>query len=94
MATEPVALLQRCRCPQASLPAVVSALCTGFAHISCAAACDLCGVAAAAGDGFVDRAEFEALYRQLFPAASQEAMGRAFAALDLEGAGRVDIISW
>lgn len=46
------------------------------------------------GDGFVDRAEFEALYRQLFPAASQEAMGRAFAALDLEGAGRVDIISW
>ena len=42
----------------------------------------------------MDRAEFEALYRQLFPAASQEAMARAFASLDLERAGKVDIISW
>jgi hypothetical protein len=53
-----------------------------------------CHAAAAAGDGFVDRGEFEALYKQLFPKASQEGIDRAFASLDLEGNGKVDIISW
>jgi hypothetical protein len=46
------------------------------------------------GDGFVTRAEFDVLYRQLFPGAAADAPGRAFATLDVEGAGRVDIISW
>ncbi|KAF6251337.1 FAD-linked oxidoreductase-like protein [Scenedesmus sp. NREL 46B-D3] len=46
------------------------------------------------GDGFVDRVEFDALYKQLFPAASQETINRAFASLDWEGNGKVDIISW
>jgi Ca2+-binding EF-hand superfamily protein len=47
-----------------------------------------------AGDGFVDRGEFEVLYKQLFPTAPQDAVARAFASLDLEGNGKVDIISW
>eukprot|EP00882_Tetradesmus_deserticola_P004911 GHRQ01005174.1.p1 GENE.GHRQ01005174.1~~GHRQ01005174.1.p1 ORF type:complete len:485 (+),score=244.36 GHRQ01005174.1:73-1455(+) len=46
------------------------------------------------GDGFVDRGEFDTLYKQLFPAASQETIDRAFASLDWEGNGKVDIISW
>eukprot|EP00879_Flechtneria_rotunda_P002759 GHRR01002968.1.p1 GENE.GHRR01002968.1~~GHRR01002968.1.p1 ORF type:complete len:566 (+),score=216.84 GHRR01002968.1:798-2495(+) len=46
------------------------------------------------GDGFVDKEEFEALYKQLFPAARPDQVARAFATLDLEGQGKIDIISW
>jgi proline dehydrogenase len=46
------------------------------------------------GDGFVDYGEFNALYRQLFPASSQQHVERAFKTLDLEGNGKIDIISW
>lgn len=42
----------------------------------------------------MDAAEFAALYRQLFPAATDDTIARAFATLDVEGAGRVDIIAW
>jgi hypothetical protein len=42
----------------------------------------------------VTREEFGRLYGSLFPKAQAGSAARAFAALDLEGAGRVDIISW
>lgn len=40
------------------------------------------------------RAEFEALYTKLFPSAPASVVANAFASLDVEGAGRVDLISW
>lgn len=40
------------------------------------------------------RDEFEVLFRSIFPKAQPGSADRAFAALDLEGAGKVDIISW
>ncbi|KAF8071105.1 hypothetical protein HT031_001187 [Scenedesmus sp. PABB004] len=46
------------------------------------------------GDGFVDRREFGVLYEQLFPGAPPDVVDAAFATLDLEAAGRVDIVSW
>jgi hypothetical protein len=51
-------------------------------------------LAIAAGDGFVDQQEFEALYLQLFPHSPPDRVQSAFSQLDLEGNGRVDIISW
>jgi hypothetical protein len=42
----------------------------------------------------VSSAEFAALHAALFPKAQPGSADRAFGALDLEGAGRVDIISW
>jgi hypothetical protein len=47
-----------------------------------------------AGDGFVTRSEFERLYRAILPKAQPGNSDRAFAALDLEGNGKVDIVSW
>lgn len=39
-------------------------------------------------------AEFEQLYRQLFPNPRPDEVRRRFDEIDLEGNGRVDIISW
>lgn len=47
-----------------------------------------------AGDGFVTRSEFERLFAALLPRAQPGSSDRAFAALDLEGNGKVDIVSW
>eukprot|EP00878_Enallax_costatus_P012186 GHUV01012726.1.p1 GENE.GHUV01012726.1~~GHUV01012726.1.p1 ORF type:complete len:543 (+),score=186.85 GHUV01012726.1:393-2021(+) len=46
------------------------------------------------GDGFVDADEFASLYKQLFPTAQPDRVERAFKTLDLEGNGKVDVISW
>lgn len=47
-----------------------------------------------AGDGFVTRSEFQQLFRAILPKAQPSSSDRAFAALDLEGNGKVDIVSW
>lgn len=46
------------------------------------------------GDGFVTRGEFEQLFKAILPRAQPGSSDRAFAALDLEGNGKVDIVSW
>lgn len=40
------------------------------------------------------RAEFEKLFQAILPKAQPGSSDRAFAALDLEGNGKVDIVSW
>lgn len=47
-----------------------------------------------AGDGHVDSDEFGRLYMKLFPHSSADTVNRAFQTLDIEGQGRVDIITW
>lgn len=54
-------------------------------HVACAVP---------AGDGFVTRSEFERLFQAILPKAQPGSSDRAFAALDLEGNGKVDIVSW
>eukprot|EP00877_Chromochloris_zofingiensis_P000884 jgi/Chrzof1/10797/Cz05g12130.t1 len=46
------------------------------------------------GDGHVDSDEFGRLYMKLFPHSSADTVNRAFQTLDIEGQGRVDIITW
>lgn len=46
------------------------------------------------GDGFVTRAEFDELFSAILPKAQPGSSARAFAALDKEGLGKVDIVSW
>jgi hypothetical protein len=47
-----------------------------------------------ADDGFVTRSEFDTLFQAILPKAQPGSSARAFAALDLEGNGKVDIVSW
>jgi hypothetical protein len=47
-----------------------------------------------ADDGFVTRSEFDTLFQAILPKAKPGSSARAFAALDLEGNGKVDIVSW
>jgi hypothetical protein len=42
----------------------------------------------------VTRSEFERLFQAILPRAQPGSSDRAFAALDLEGNGKVDIVSW
>lgn len=42
----------------------------------------------------MDYEEFISLYKQLFPTSPQQHVERAFKTLDLEGNGKIDIISW
>ena len=51
-------------------------------------------VCGAAGDGFVTRDEFDKLFLAILPKAQPGSSARAFAALDKEGLGKVDIVSW
>ncbi len=42
----------------------------------------------------MDLDEFRALHQQLFPHADDASVRRAFATVDLEGRGKVDMIDW
>lgn len=42
----------------------------------------------------MDYEEFNTLYRQLFSASPPQHVERAFKSLDVEGNGKIDIISW
>lgn len=55
---------------------------------------NLFGEADTDGDGFVTQSEFEKLFHAILPKAQPGSSDRAFAALDLEGHGKVDYVSW
>lgn len=72
-------------CPQVPLCTCPPYAACTTVHVSLPVLC--------AADGFVTRDEFDKLFHAILPKAQPGSSDRAFAALDLEGNGKVDIVS-